>query len=120
MAEEKEVKDIKKKCAQTGKTIKRAKRYYRNGLYFVNKAAFKAWYDKQREEKAAVQAEKKAADEKAAREAAEQKVQQEEQKPAEEAPASEEAPQSEAKSEVGPVEGEEPKAESSSEEEKAG
>jgi hypothetical protein len=63
MAEEKEVKDIKRKCAQTGKSIKRVKRYYRNGLYFVNKAAFKAWDEKQKEEKAkaAGEAEKAAA-----------------------------------------------------------
>ena len=39
MAEEKEVKDITKKCAHSGKALKRVKRYYRNGFYFANKAA---------------------------------------------------------------------------------
>lgn len=34
--------DISKKCAQTGTTLKRSRRYYRNGKYFVNKNAFKA------------------------------------------------------------------------------
>ncbi|MGE0269092.1 MAG: hypothetical protein AB7S78_11635 [Candidatus Omnitrophota bacterium] len=38
---EAEKEDISKKCAQTGTTLKRAKRYYRNGKYFVNKNAFK-------------------------------------------------------------------------------
>ncbi|MCA9405701.1 MAG: hypothetical protein KC684_04130 [Candidatus Omnitrophica bacterium] len=40
MADEKE--DISKKCAETGTTLKRARRYYRNGKYYINKAAFKA------------------------------------------------------------------------------
>ena len=65
MAEEKEVKDVKKKCASTGKNLKRVRRYYRNGLYFVNKAAFKTWDQKQKEDKA------KAAEEKKAKEAKE-------------------------------------------------
>ena len=73
MAEEKEVKDIKRKCAQTGKSLKRVKRYYRNGLYFANKAAFKAWGEKQAEEKAkAGDSQKPAAAAKS--EAAEEKV----------------------------------------------
>jgi len=53
MAEEKQVTDIDKKCAHTGKAIKRVRRYYRNGLYFINKAAFQAWQQKQRETAAA-------------------------------------------------------------------
>lgn len=72
MAEEKEVKDKKKKCAQTGKTLKRVRRYFRDGQYFVNKAAFKAWNVKQQEEKAKVAEEKKAANTKAQAEAAAQ------------------------------------------------
>lgn len=56
MAEEKEVEDIGKKCASTGATLKRAKRYYRNGKYFVNKNAFKAWLKKQEEAQQPAQA----------------------------------------------------------------
>ena len=41
MADEKE--DISKKCAQTGTALKRSRRYYRNGKYFLNKNAFKAF-----------------------------------------------------------------------------
>lgn len=42
--------ELKKKCAQTGVNLKRKKRYYRNGRYFVTKAAFKT---KQKTEQAA-------------------------------------------------------------------
>ncbi len=45
MAEEAK-EDISKKCAQTGTQLKRKKRYYRNGRYFVNKNAFKAFEEK--------------------------------------------------------------------------
>lgn len=58
MAEE-EKEDIAKKCAQTGTSLKRSKRYYRNGKYFLNKNAFKAFEAKL----------KKAAEEKQAEEA---------------------------------------------------
>ncbi len=34
--------EIGKKCAFSGVALRRAKRFYRNGLYFRNKAAFKA------------------------------------------------------------------------------
>ncbi len=37
------------KCAQSGKAIKRRKRYYRNGKYFLNKASWKAFVEKQKE-----------------------------------------------------------------------
>ncbi len=30
------------KCAETGKAIKRKKRYYRNGKYYITKSAWKA------------------------------------------------------------------------------
>lgn len=43
-----EVKEIK--CAQTGVKLKKIKRYYREGLYFINKAAYKAYKTKKREE----------------------------------------------------------------------
>lgn len=49
---EAEKEDISKKCAQTGTTLKRAKRYFRNGRYFVNKNAFKL-YEEARLKKAA-------------------------------------------------------------------
>ena len=45
------------KCANTGKAIKRKKRYYRNGKYYITKAAWKAQVKKEAEDKA-----KKAAD----------------------------------------------------------
>tara|TARA_B100000745_G_scaffold219027_1_gene145789 strand:- start:418 stop:663 length:246 start_codon:yes stop_codon:yes gene_type:complete len=38
--------DFGKKCAHSGATLKKSKRYYRNGQYFVNKAAFKAKLEK--------------------------------------------------------------------------
>lgn len=72
MADEKE--DLSKKCAQTGTTLKRSKRYFRNGRYFINKAAFKAHNEKLQEEA------KKAADDAAAAEPAAAKAE----KPAEE------------------------------------
>lgn len=48
MADEKE--DISKKCAGTGTTLKRSRRYYRNGKYFLNKNAFKAYEAKLKEQ----------------------------------------------------------------------
>ena len=42
--------EINKKCTETGTTLKRSKRYYRNGKYFLNKNAFKIWIKKQLEE----------------------------------------------------------------------
>jgi len=48
MAEEQD-KEIGKKCAHSGVALKRSKRYYRNGLYFLNKASFKSWQVKQQE-----------------------------------------------------------------------
>ncbi len=42
--------DIRKKCAQTGVNLKRKKRYYRNGRYYITKAAFQT---KAKTEKAA-------------------------------------------------------------------
>ena len=57
MAEEvKKEKGAKTKCAQTGVNLKKAKRYYRNGLYFVNVNAFKAYDKKKQEELAAAAA----------------------------------------------------------------
>ncbi len=40
------------KCAETGKAIKRKKRYYRNGKYYITKAAWKAKSKKDAEAKA--------------------------------------------------------------------
>ena len=37
------------KCAMSGKAIKRRKRYYRNGKYFLNKASWQAFVKKQKE-----------------------------------------------------------------------
>ncbi len=48
--------EIGKKCAFSGVALRKAKRFYRNGLYFRNKAAFKA----NEEKKATAAAEKKA------------------------------------------------------------
>ena len=48
-------KEAKKKCAQTGVNLKRVKRYYRDGSYFINKNAFKAWNQKKLEDKKAAQ-----------------------------------------------------------------
>jgi predicted solute-binding protein len=56
MAEE-EKEDISKKCAQTGTHLKRKRRYYRNGRYFLNKNAFKAFEEKMRKEAEAKAAE---------------------------------------------------------------
>jgi hypothetical protein len=36
------------KCAMSGKAIKRRKRYYRNGKYFLNKASYQAFVKKQK------------------------------------------------------------------------
>ena len=47
----KETSDIGKKCAGTGVALKRARRYFRNGLYFRNRAAFKAFEVKEAEKK---------------------------------------------------------------------
>lgn len=44
------------KCANTGKAIKRKKRYYRNGKYYITKAAWKDQAKKDAEAKAAAQA----------------------------------------------------------------
>ena len=49
------------KCAHSGKAIKRRKRYYRNGKYFLNKASFQLWDKKQKEAAAAAAAEAAAA-----------------------------------------------------------
>ncbi|MBP9853467.1 MAG: hypothetical protein KBD53_01210 [Candidatus Omnitrophica bacterium] len=49
---EAEKEDISKKCAQTGTNLKRVKRYYRNGRYFVNKNAFKLYEEAQLAKKA--------------------------------------------------------------------
>lgn len=48
MADDRE--DISKKCAQTGTTLKRSRRYYRNGKYYINKNAFKAFEAKLKEQ----------------------------------------------------------------------
>ncbi|MFH0754145.1 MAG: hypothetical protein V2A70_06230 [Candidatus Omnitrophota bacterium] len=37
------------KCAHSGKAIKRRKRYYRNGKYFLNKASWQAFVKKQKD-----------------------------------------------------------------------
>ena len=37
------------KCANTGKPIKRKKRYYRNGKYYITKAAWQAQVKKEAE-----------------------------------------------------------------------
>lgn len=41
MAEQKPDAKEKVKCAQTGVILKKVKRYYRNGKYYISKAAFK-------------------------------------------------------------------------------
>ena len=46
----------KSKCAQTGKAIKRRKRYYRNGKYFLNKASWQAFVQKVKDAAAAAPA----------------------------------------------------------------
>jgi len=60
MADEKE--DISKKCAETGTSLKRTKRYYREGRYFLNKNAYQTWKKKEDAKKA----EAKSAEESAA------------------------------------------------------
>ena len=62
MADEKEKENSSKKCVQTGVTLKRAKQYYRNGNYFINKNAFKVWQKKQLDEAKAKDEEAKAAE----------------------------------------------------------
>jgi len=52
MAEAK-TEEVGKKCAFSGKILKKAKRYYRNGLYYVSKAAFKSKLKKDQEDVAA-------------------------------------------------------------------
>ena len=52
--------DLGKKCAFSGKPIKRARRFYRNGKYYLNKASFKANWPKIQEEKAKAKEEAKA------------------------------------------------------------
>jgi hypothetical protein len=49
-------KDFGKKCAHTGASIKRSKRYYRDGKYYKNKRAFSDALQKMQEEKPAEQA----------------------------------------------------------------
>lgn len=44
------------KCAHSGKAIKRRKRYFRNGKYFLNKASWQAFVTKQKEDAAAAAA----------------------------------------------------------------
>jgi len=41
MAEQKEVVEAIKNCAECKKQISRAKRYYRNGAYYCNKGCYK-------------------------------------------------------------------------------
>lgn len=41
MADEKEVLEVGKNCAECKKPMKKAKRYYRNGAYYCNKNCFK-------------------------------------------------------------------------------
>ena len=43
------------KCANTGKALKRKKRYYRNGKYYISKAAFQAQAKKEAEAKVAAE-----------------------------------------------------------------
>lgn len=38
--------EIGKKCAFSGVALRKARRFYRNGLYFRNKAAFKSHVEK--------------------------------------------------------------------------
>lgn len=62
MADEKQAapaEDISKKCAGTGVALRRKKRYYREGRYFLNKNAFKAYQAKEAEK---AEAEKPAAE----------------------------------------------------------
>ena len=56
--------DFGKKCAFTGKALKRRKRYYRDGQYYVNKTAFKGKAKKDAEEKAAAAPKTEAAEQK--------------------------------------------------------
>ena len=45
------------KCANTGKAIKRKKRYYRNGKYYISQSAWKDQVKKEAEAKAKAAAE---------------------------------------------------------------
>lgn len=56
MAEPNTNAEIGKKCAFSGVTLRKAKRYYRDGLYFRNKTAFKSHVEKQSAAKAEGQA----------------------------------------------------------------
>ena len=71
MAEETKAtkKPKRRTCAQTKKKMQRKSWYYRDGEYFINKSAFKAWKKKKLEEKKKEEEEKaKAEAEKAAAE----------------------------------------------------
>ncbi len=97
MADEKKVDtkvdngEIGKKCAFSGVTIRKRKRYYRNGLYYKNRTAYLGHRSKlleeknQKEEEAQKQAAEKAAQE-AAQKQAEAKAQQEPPAPQEQKP----------------------------------
>ncbi|NTV30300.1 MAG: hypothetical protein HGA80_09490 [Candidatus Omnitrophica bacterium] len=52
------------KCANTGKALKRKKRYYRNGKYYITKAAWQAQVKKDAEAAKAKEAEAPAAENK--------------------------------------------------------
>ena len=56
MGKVKPANEWKFKCAQSGKAIKRRRRYYRNGKYFLNKASWQAYVKKQKEDKATADA----------------------------------------------------------------
>jgi hypothetical protein len=54
------------KCAETGAKLKKTKRYYREGHYFVNRSAFMIWKKKRVDAKSAQSAEAPKSDETAA------------------------------------------------------
>ncbi len=56
MSEKKKDNEVAKKCAGTGKALKRVKRYYRNGLYYANKTAYQAKVKKDKEAAAGAEA----------------------------------------------------------------
>ncbi|MDO8581167.1 MAG: hypothetical protein Q7S13_06780 [Candidatus Omnitrophota bacterium] len=93
MADEKKEdnRDFGKKCAFSGVTIRKRKRYYRDGLYYKNKTAYLGHREKLTEEKKQKdeEAQKQAAD-KAAQQAAQQQT---EPKAQQETPASPEQTQ---------------------------
>jgi len=71
-----EKEDLSKKCAHTGGTLKRSKRYYRNGKFYINKNAYLAAAKKAQDDqtkKSAEEAEAKA-EEASKEEVAEEKV----------------------------------------------